>query len=293
LQPWAITIVEFEATLLICFGFNKSDVETMTDASTSSLLGNGMLVIWGDVDSNAVDEETLNEWWTNEHLPERLSISGFRRARRYYSADDSSPTISKYLVCYEVSSLETLTSKEYLAKLNDPTPGTAKSMPVIASLERSACSVVYSAQRGEFAKLKIGPVGGTIVHIVFSFPELSKEKRQELDNWIVNQLAPAVLSSHHSILSFHALRPNEAAGKAGSSSKSYERVQFTHAPPSGGGSQGRSKLILLVEFSYTKSTVMKKSRSPMLKASLMEYLHSLGAENEANQLYELLCVANE
>lgn len=265
----------------------------MTDALTSSLLGNGMLVIWGDVDTNAVDEEALNEWWTNEHLPERLSISGFRRARRYYSDDDSSPTVSKYLVCYEVSSLETLTSEEYLAKLNDPTPGTANHMPVIASLERSACSVVYSTQRGEFAKLKIGPVGGTIAHIVFSFPELSKEKRQELDDWIVNTLAPAVLSSHHSILAFHALRPDEAAGKAGSLSKSYERVQFTQATPSGGGSQGRSKLILLVEFSYTKSTVMKKSRSPALKASLMEYLHALGAENEANQLYELLCVANE
>lgn len=283
--------LDFEATPFVRLWFQCIDL--MADASTSSLLGNGMLVIWGDVDSNNVDEEALNEWWTNEHLSERLSINGFRRARRYYSGDDASPTISKYLVCYEVSSLETLTSEEYLAKLDDPTPGTASNMPVIASLKRSACSVVYSVQRNEFAKCKSGPIGGTIAHIVLSFPELSQGKIKELDDWIARTLAPAVLSSHHSVLSFHALRPNEAAGKAGSSSKSYEGVHFTPASSNGDRAQGGSKLILLIEFSYTKSTVMKKSRSPMLKASLVEYVKSLEAEFEENQLYELLCVANE
>lgn len=258
----------------------------------SSLLGDGLLVIWGEVNGTTTDEEALNDWWTNEHLPERLSIDGFRRARRYHAADDSSPNLSRYLVCYEVASLETLTSKDYMDKLNDPTLGTAKYMPLLTTMERQACKVVHSAGRIEFSSCKGGMVGATIAHIVLTFPSLSPQQDQDLDEWVVNTLSPSVLSSHHSVLAFHALRPDETATSAGNASKSYDAVRLPERTSSEANQRIR-KMILLVEFSYTKSAVTSQSRTPMLKASLMEYLNTLEVKVASNQLYSLLCVANE
>ncbi|KAF2096427.1 hypothetical protein NA57DRAFT_78032 [Rhizodiscina lignyota] len=255
-----------------------------------ALLGNGLLVIWGDIDNTANDEEALNDWWTNEHLPERLSIEGFRRARRYYSADESSTSISKYLVCYEVSTLATLTSEAYMAKLNDPTPGTAKYMSLLATLTRCASNVVHSAGREEFSVLKSGSVGSTIVHIVISFPPLSSDKEQELRNWAVSTLTPRVLASHHSVLAVHIVQPDDAATKTGNSSKSYDTVKVIKKDRE---SESGNKWILLVEFAYTKNAVLKHAKSPALKESFMEYITSLGAKVESNEVYELLCVANE
>jgi hypothetical protein len=109
----------------------------------SVLLGNGLLLIFGAVDGEQYNEQELNDWygqlqqhkpiltisrWTNEHLPERLSVSGFRRARRYYAQDVDQKTLSKYLVLYEVDSVQILTSSEYMAKLNVSlaSPGTER-----------------------------------------------------------------------------------------------------------------------------------------------------------------------
>lgn len=132
-----------------------------------------------------------------------------------------------------------------------------------------------------------------MVHIVLSFPALSGAKEQELTDWLRNTFAPAVLQSHHSVLAFHVVKPEEGARKAGYSSKSYEGVRLAQQSDDP-ASEERSKLILLIEFSYTRSAVMNKSRSPMLKAQMVEHLQNYFAgKMESNQLYELLCVANE
>ncbi|KAL2423828.1 hypothetical protein ABEF94_008553 [Exophiala dermatitidis] len=59
-----------------------------TKNMTTLLRGTASLIIWGSIKkkttttSTTVDEEALNAWWTNEHLPERLAIPGFLRTRR-------------------------------------------------------------------------------------------------------------------------------------------------------------------------------------------------------------------
>ena len=188
---------------------------------------------------------------------------------------------------YEVSSLDVLTSKDYLDKLNNPTPDTDKQMVVLTTMERRASKVVHSVVRSEFAPCKGGVVGSTIAHLVLEFPE---DKEQELRDWVVNTLSAGVLASHHSVLALHVVEPDEAAGKAGSSSVSYQQVRLTQGHDVFGSSK---KWILLVEFSYTRTGVMKHSRSPMLKESLVEKLSSLGGKVVSNQVYELLCVATE
>ncbi|KAF2240504.1 hypothetical protein BU26DRAFT_572689 [Trematosphaeria pertusa] len=52
--------------------------------ASRKLLGSAALILWGAISpSSRTDEAALNDWWTNEHLPERLRLPGFRRARRY------------------------------------------------------------------------------------------------------------------------------------------------------------------------------------------------------------------
>ncbi len=69
-------------------------------------------------------EEEFNAWYDSEHLPERLSIRGFRSARRWVAPKARGQGI--YLATYELDSQAVLQSKEYLAFLNKPTPWTKR-----------------------------------------------------------------------------------------------------------------------------------------------------------------------
>jgi len=95
-----------------------------------------------DIASEAVAEH--DDWHTHEHLVERLSIPGFRRGSRWV-ARGASPA---YLVVYEVDDLGVLTSEAYLARLNAPTPWTAKMMQSYVGMRRALCEVVTWCGRG-------------------------------------------------------------------------------------------------------------------------------------------------
>ncbi|KIW68514.1 hypothetical protein PV04_04454 [Phialophora macrospora] len=222
--------------------------------SRSLLRGSAILVIWGRQSNLSIpDERALNDWWTNEHLPERLAIPGFHRTRRYYhtskdSSDDQAETTtshSHYLVIYEVSSLSTLTSPPYMHALNNPTAGTQKFMPVLASMNRSACNVLLSVSRAEFSQCQRGGVGGTLAHVVFQAPG-SSEARDALRTYLATGAWELILGFFPSVLAMHLLEHDEEASRSGSSTKSYDNVNFQ--APGGGGEQGR-RWMLLVEFS--------------------------------------------
>ena len=69
-------------------------------------------------------EEEFNAWYDDEHLPERLSIKGFRSARRWVA--DVPAGQGKYLATYELDSAAVLSSPEYLPFLEKPTPWTKR-----------------------------------------------------------------------------------------------------------------------------------------------------------------------
>jgi heme-degrading monooxygenase HmoA len=62
-------------------------------------------------------EDTLNRWYDEEHLAERLAMPGFLRARRFRSAEGS----PRYLALYELADVDALTSPEYLRAKEHPT----------------------------------------------------------------------------------------------------------------------------------------------------------------------------
>ena len=106
------------------------------------LLGKAAMLLSFDIDREAVAEH--DEWHTHEHLPERLSIPGFLRGTRWVALQGR----PRYLVLYEVESLDTLASAAYLERLNHPTPWTTRVMPHYRGMTRGLCSVMASAGFG-------------------------------------------------------------------------------------------------------------------------------------------------
>ncbi|SAL45841.1 hypothetical protein AWB74_02003 [Caballeronia arvi] len=106
-----------------------------------SLLGNAVVLIWNDI----VDEgrDGFYAWHDKEHIPERLSIDGFLRGRRY-RGDDASP---EWLTVYEARDLRVLTGDAYLERLDNPTPLTRASVADFRNTARSICRIAET--RGE------------------------------------------------------------------------------------------------------------------------------------------------
>ena len=118
------------------------------------LHGRGLLVVHGPGDPDR--DPGFDDWYTHEHLPERVATPGFLRARRWVSVGDP----SFYLAVYETDDAAVLRSPAYLAALDDPTPGTARWVPVMSRMSRTVCDVVHSVARGEGGDLVLAEFGG-------------------------------------------------------------------------------------------------------------------------------------
>jgi hypothetical protein len=106
------------------------------------LLGKAVLCVWNDVDPSI--ETDYNDWYRLEHIPERLSVPGMLRARRYRS-DQGSP---RYMALYEAASIDVLTSGAYRTQLANPTAWTRRIMPGFRLMQRGICDVMASGGAG-------------------------------------------------------------------------------------------------------------------------------------------------
>ena len=88
-------------------------------------------------------EEEFNAWYDEEHLPEQLSIRGFRSARRWVA--QVKPGDGKYLATYELDSPDVLSSPEYLSFYDRPTPWTRRCLGKAVVFKRWVCEQVGSA----------------------------------------------------------------------------------------------------------------------------------------------------
>ena len=99
----------------------------------------GFLVVWNDV-AAAVEAE-YRRWHRSEHMPERMSLPGFTRGRRYM---DLAGTRNRYLTVYEGRSVETFRSEPYRARLAAPTPWTSRMSARMSNFVRRVCRTVAS-----------------------------------------------------------------------------------------------------------------------------------------------------
>jgi hypothetical protein len=119
------------------------------------LCGQGVIAIW-----NGIAEGTRADfyaWHTLEHMPERLDIPGFLRARRFRAVDQT--THPEFFTLYELQSFEVATSQGYLNRLNSPTPWTTKVTAAFRDTSRGLARVLVTAGPGP---------GGTLATIRFT-----------------------------------------------------------------------------------------------------------------------------
>ena len=89
------------------------------------MIGDAALGIWMDVDPAGLDD--FNAWYRRQHLPERLSVPGFLRGRRYQTTGEG----PVYFTLYETADAAVLSSAAYLERLNNPTDWTRRALPRI------------------------------------------------------------------------------------------------------------------------------------------------------------------
>jgi hypothetical protein len=102
----------------------------------------GVLLILNDVLEGMEDE--FNRWYQQQHLPERLSVTGFKRARRYMAVGGQ----PAYMAIYDCQSIDVLSSQAYRERLANPTEWTRKVMPSFRNMLRSACSETWTIGDG-------------------------------------------------------------------------------------------------------------------------------------------------
>ncbi|HYD57260.1 MAG TPA: hypothetical protein VEB41_10180 [Burkholderiales bacterium] len=82
-------------------------------------------------------EEEFNAWYDEEHLAERLSIPGFRSAKRWIA--DVPRGQGRYLGTYELDSPDVLTTEKYLFHFNNQTPWSRRCLGKAVVFRRWAC----------------------------------------------------------------------------------------------------------------------------------------------------------
>lgn len=103
------------------------------------MIGTGALGIWMHIDP--AGEADFNAWYPRQHLPERLSVPGFLRGRRYAAVGEAPP----YFTLYEVETPAVLGSAPYLERLNDPTDWTRRTLPSFRVMVRNAYALLAAS----------------------------------------------------------------------------------------------------------------------------------------------------
>jgi hypothetical protein len=122
-----------------------------------TLLGKAAVAMWWDI--APAQRAEFEDWHTHEHFPERMSIPGFMRGSRWANVEGT----DGFFVLYELDQYETLTSRDYLSRLNDPTTWSTKMMPHHRNMVRSQCRVTDSFGGGiarSMMTLRLSPKPG-------------------------------------------------------------------------------------------------------------------------------------
>jgi hypothetical protein len=107
-----------------------------------ALKGDAILAVWNEVDP--ASENDFDEWYFREHVPERTSVPGILRGRRY-RADHGTP---RSMAFYEAASMAVLTRGAYRTQLANPTEWTRRVMARFRLARRGLCDVAGSVGEG-------------------------------------------------------------------------------------------------------------------------------------------------
>jgi hypothetical protein len=108
----------------------------------SALRGSGALVLWLDV-APELDRET-DGWYIDEHMPERIDVGGYLRARRYVAIEGA----PAYLTLFEAQTPAALASEGYLRLVGRITAQSQRIRAGFSNVVRDTFAVRQSLGRG-------------------------------------------------------------------------------------------------------------------------------------------------
>jgi hypothetical protein len=166
------------------------------------LAGEAVVAIWNGIAPEGRAE--FYAWHLAEHIPERVGIPGFRRGRRYISADAA--TRPEFFTLYEVETMQVLQGADYLARLNAPTPWTKATTAHFRDTSRMLAGV-----RGSF-----GPGMGGFALTLRGGEAMGEAEAAVVDAVVRASRAPRVTGAHVAVAdrATSCLATAESAGRA-------------------------------------------------------------------------------
>jgi hypothetical protein len=136
-----------------------------------------MLVIWNGI--TAEGEAEYYRWHDGEHIPERLSVPGYRRGRRLVHV--ARPR--DYLTLYETAGVDVFASAAYQAQLARPTAWSQTIAREFRDMVRRVFRVVAATGRGQ---------GGVVLATRFA---LEPTRAPAFPDWTRQTLLPALAAT--------------------------------------------------------------------------------------------------
>ena len=120
-------------------------------------MGKGALALWIDILPEA--QNLADAWYIEEHLPERVDVAGFNRARRFVAVEGT----PRYFTLFEADTADALAGPGYLSLVQRVSDATKQVRPAFRNVARMTFNISHSAGRGEgglLATLRLSPVPG-------------------------------------------------------------------------------------------------------------------------------------
>ena len=106
-------------------------------------VGSGALMLWIDIDPVVVPE--ADDWYADEHLPDRIEIGGYQRARRFVAVDDD--TSPRYLSVFEARTPDALASDGYLGLVSRISAQSTRIRAAFANVARNTFALRAATHR--------------------------------------------------------------------------------------------------------------------------------------------------
>ena len=157
----------------------------------------GVLVVFTDFPPD--QDDTIDEWYTREHLKSRVMVDGFQRGRRY-SAYDGTPG---YLAVYDTVSSQVLASQQYLDVGANPDEAEQRQVPLFQDTRRTVCDVTRSVGEGV----------GACIGLLAVRP--SEDEKAQVREWFGETVLPQLVSER-GVVAAHLWETNQAMLALGS-----------------------------------------------------------------------------
>jgi hypothetical protein len=121
-----------------------------------------LLIVWTDIPPEV--EAAFNDWYSREHLPDRVGkLPGFVRGRRYV-AQASGNGLPKYLTLYDLTNAEVMLSPAHVALRKHRKPNDLRFVPLFRNTIKGICDVMerIGGEGGDAPWLVLLPVSGGV-----------------------------------------------------------------------------------------------------------------------------------